>query len=154
MATKNKINVTEETAAKATAAKEATKEAAKAVGEVAAATVKEVSEKAAKAAKETATKTRKSAKAKADEVKEAVKAKADEVKEAPKKRAPRKPAKTVILQYLGKEIDEDEIAERAIAQFAATEGAVAVKKITLYLKPEEDAAYYVINDQFTGRVEF
>ena len=56
--------------------------------------------------------------------------------------------------YLGKEFDEAELTERAIAQFNSIEGGVAVKTITMYLKPEEDAAYYVINDQYTGRVDF
>lgn len=50
--------------------------------------------------------------------------------------------------------DEAELTERAIAQFNSVEGGVAVKTITMYLKPEEDAAYYVINDQYTGRVDF
>lgn len=80
--------------------------------------------------------------------------KAVEKTAAPKKRATRKPAKTIVLQYMGREINEADLTERALAQFAATEGAVAVKKITMYLKPEDNAAYYLINDQYTGRVDF
>ena len=91
---------------------------------------------------------------KAETAKKAVKDKVEEVKTETKRKVTRKPAKAVVLQYAGKEINEEELTERAIAQFSALEGGVAVKKITLYLKPEEDAAYYVINDQYTGRVDF
>ena len=91
---------------------------------------------------------------KAAEVKEAVKETADAVKTETKRKVTRKPTKKIVLQYLGKEFDEAELTERAIAQFNSVEGGVAVKTITMYLKPEDDAAYYVINDQYTGRVDF
>ena len=94
------------------------------------------------------------AKKKAAAAKKTVRAKADAVKTETKKRVTRKPTKKIVLQYLGKEFDEAELTERAIAQFNSVEGGVAVKTITMYLKPEEDAAYYVINDQYTGRVDF
>ena len=64
------------------------------------------------------------------------------------------PVKKIVLQYLGKEFDEADLTERAVAQFHSVEGTVAVDTITMYLKPEEDSAYYVINDQYTGRVDF
>ena len=92
------------------------------------------------AAKKTAAKTRKA-------VKEAAEA-------APKRKYTRKPVKNVVLQYMGQEISEEELTERALAQFAATEETVAVKSITLYIKPEDNAAYYVINEQYTGCVKF
>ena len=120
--------------------------------------VKETAAKAEEAAKTTAKKTATKAKAattkKATAAKKTVKAKADAVKTETKKRVTRKPTKKIVLQYLGKEFDEAELTERAIAQFNSVEGGVAVKTITMYLKPEEDAAYYVINDQYTGRVDF
>ena len=102
------------------------------------------------AAKKTTTK--KAATKKTTAAKTTAKEKPETEKKETKRKVTRKPAKTVVLQYLGKEIDEAEITERAIAQFSALEGGVAVKKITLYLKPEEEAAYYVINDQYTGKV--
>ena len=147
-----------ETAAKAEeAAKETVEKAAEKATE-AAAEVKETAEKAVEKAAETVEKTATKAKAattkKATAAKKTVKAKADAVKTETKKRVTRKPTKKIILQYLGKEFDEAELTERAIAQFNSVEGGVAVKTITMYLKPEEDAAYYVINDQYTGRVDF
>lgn len=67
---------------------------------------------------------------------------------------PAAPEKKIILQYLGKEFDEAELTNKAIAQFHSDEAGTDVKKITLYLKPEENAAYYVINEQYTGKIEF
>ncbi|MEI3338611.1 MAG: DUF6465 family protein [Eubacterium sp.] len=99
------------------------------------------------------TTTKKAATKKTTAAKTTVKEKPETEKKETKRKV-KKPAKTIVLQYLGKEIDEAEITERAIAQFSALEGGVAVKKITLYLKPEEEAAYYVINDQYTGKVGF
>ena len=77
-----------------------------------------------------------------------------EKKAAATKKKITKPEKKIVLQYLGKEFDEAELTDRAIAQFHSVEGAVEVKDITMYLKPEEDAAYYVINGSYTGRVDF
>ena len=132
-----------EEAAKETVTAEKATEATKETAETAKATVKKTAAKA-----KTAT-TRKTAAAK-----KTVKEKADAVKTETKRKVTRKPTKKIVLQYLGKEFDEAELTERAIAQFNSVEGGVAVKTITMYLKPEDDAAYYVINDQYTGRVDF
>ena len=139
-------------AVKETAAK--AEEAAKETVEKAAETVEKTAEAAKTTAKKTATKAKAATTKKATAAKKTVKAKADAVKTETKKRVTRKPTKKIVLQYLGKEFDEAELTERAIAQFNSVEGGVAVKTITMYLKPEEDAAYYVINDQYTGRVDF
>ena len=135
----NTADTTAEEEKPVSTATEATKETA----ETAKATVKKTAAKA-----KTAT-TRKTAAAK-----KTVKEKADAVKTETKRKVTRKPTKKIVLQYLGKEFDEAELTERAIAQFNSVEGGVAVKTITMYLKPEDDAAYYVINDQYTGRVDF
>ena len=93
-----------------------------------------------KAAKETAAKT--TAAAKETVVKKA----------APKKTTLKK---TVYLQYLGKEIDQQDIEEKVKSIWTATMGKKVseMKSLTLYLKPEENKAYYVINDEITGSVE-
>ena len=139
---------------KAVEVKEAVKETAEKAVEKAAETVEKTAETAKTTAKKTATKAKAATTKKATAAKKTVKAKADAVKTETKKRVTRKPTKKIVLQYLGKEFDEAELTERAIAQFNSVEGGVAVKTITMYLKPEEDAAYYVINDQYTGRVDF
>ena len=139
---------------KAVEVKEAVKETAAKAEEAAKETVEKAAEAAKTTAKKTATKAKAATTKKATAAKKTVKAKADAVKTETKKRVTRKPTKKIVLQYLGKEFDEAELTERAIAQFNSVEGGVAVKTITMYLKPEEDAAYYVINDQYTGRVDF
>ena len=60
----------------------------------------------------------------------------------------------VYLQAGGCEWNVSDCKERAVAAFVA-EGhkASAVKKLAVYLKPEEGKAYYVINDSENGSVE-
>ena len=55
--------------------------------------------------------------------------------------------------YKTDEISEEELTERALAQFAATEETVSVKSITLYIKPEDRKAYYVVNEKVSGSVD-
>ena len=138
---------------KAVEVKEAVKETAEKVEEAAKETVEKATETVAEV-KETAKETAEKATEATKETAETAKEKADAVKTETKRKVTRKPTKKIVLQYLGKEFDEAELTERAIAQFNSIEGGVAVKTITMYLKPEDDAAYYVINDQYTGRVDF
>lgn len=60
----------------------------------------------------------------------------------------------VIIQYQNNESDLAKVTERVKTQFVS-EGhkAGTIKKINVYLKPEEYSAYYVINDKFSGRVD-
>ena len=93
---------------------------------------------------------RKSTKATA---KEAVK----ETAKAPAKRTTtRKTAvkETVYLQYLGKEINKDDLVKQVkdIWTKELKNKAGDLKSVTLYLKPEENMAYYVINDDVTGSI--
>lgn len=106
-------------------------------------TVSEKTKEVSKAAKETAELTVTSAKETAKKVKEET-----------RKYAAKKAEKKIVLQYAGKEIGEDALMDRITAEFTAVEPEVTVKKIFVYLKPEDGAAYYVINDQYTGKVEF
>ena len=95
----------------------------------------------------------KAAEVKAD-VKDTVKkttAKATKAAKAAKKE-PVKPE--IIVQYQNSEVDTAAIEERVKAQFVA-EGHKAgfIRKLNIYIKPEEYSAYYVINDRFSGRVD-
>lgn len=57
----------------------------------------------------------------------------------------------VCLQCGGSQWDISDCKERAVAAFVAQgHRASTVKKLTLYLKPEEGKAYYVVNDKETG----
>ncbi len=72
-----------------------------------------------------------------------------------KKAAAKEPVKAQVnLQYQNNEIDLAKIEERVKAQFVA-EGhkAGTIKKLNIYVKPEEYSAYYVINEKFSGRVD-
>ena len=105
--------------------------------------------------------------AKAEEKKESVAApaKAEEKKAAPKKTT--KSTKTtakkavkeemvpeVFIQYQGNEGVVADAIEKAKAEFVADGHRVSsIKSLQVYLKPEEYAAYYVINQKFAGRVD-
>ena len=126
-----------------------TKATAKATASQATETVAKTVEKAVKAAE----KTTKAVAEKAEEVKEAVK----ETAKAPAKRTTtRKTAvkETVYLQYLGKEINKDDLVKQVkdIWTKELKNKAGDLKTVTLYLKPEENMAYYVINDDVTGSI--
>ncbi len=84
-------------------------------------------------------------------------AKKETVKKAPAKKAPAKKAETVqkvYVQYGGKEILTSDLAEKA-TQIWVEMGhrASSIKSLELYVKPEDMAAYYVINGKDTGKIE-
>ena len=64
------------------------------------------------------------------------------------------PAAEIVLQYSGAEIEAATLADAAVAQFRVAKKRARIKDIKLYLKPEERAAYYVINGSFSGKVDF
>lgn len=125
--------------------------------------IAEVKEEAPKAAARAAKAAVKTAKA-ADKTVKAAAKKAEEVtaeaRNAVVKAAAKAPAKkplkeTVYLQYMGKEIDKD-IVVKKVKEVWTKEMKNKVGDIhtlTLYLKPEENKAYYVINGEVSGSVE-
>ena len=81
-------------------------------------------------------------------------------KETAKKVAPAKKATTtkkavnaaVVVQFGGQEVSMDTVIENAKKAFEAEGNKVSsIKDIQIYVKPEEYAAYYVING-VTGRI--
>lgn len=66
----------------------------------------------------------------------------------------KKEAKTSFyLQYMGKEISTEEITKKVHEAWTASGKSVdEIKTLNVYLKPEEAAAYYVINEETTGKV--
>ena len=106
---------------------------------------------------------------KAEVKSEAVKAEAPkaekkaEVKAAPKKRGPKpKTEKTekkeavqnVYVQFAGKEIlTADLVAQVTEKWVALGHRASSIKELNLYVKPEDSAAYYVINGKESGKIE-
>lgn len=124
------------------------KEAAKATTKAAETKVKEAAKDTAKAAE---TKVKEAAKTTAKKAAAKTAAKAT-AKKTVAKAAAVEPQ--VIIQYQNNESDLAKVTERVKTQFVS-EGHKAgiIKKINVYLKPEEYSAYYVINDKFSGRVD-
>ena len=128
--------------------------------------VKKTVEKAAKPAVETeavkaeATKaaaktTEKAAEAKTTETAKKAPAKKTTARKTPAKRTTTKKAavvtEEVYLQYAGKEFSSADLTAK-VKEIWKEMGkkAADLKDIKLYVKPEENAAYYVINNEETG----
>lgn len=87
---------------------------------------------------------------------------------APKKAAAKTTAKTtktaktakeavsqnVYIQFAGKEVKTEDLVEQVKAAWAA-EGhrASSIKSLEIYVKPEDAAAYYVINGKANGKID-
>ena len=97
---------------------------------------------------------KKAKKAAAPTVKKAVKAgseAAQAVMETAKKVSPKKPE--YYVQFNGREINMEELSDKAKAAFKEDHKRTAVLSCRIYLKPEDNAAYYVVNDTYFGRVD-
>lgn len=127
------VTDTKETAAKKAPAKKP-----------AAAKKESAAKKAAPAKKETAAK--KTATAKKETVKKAAPAKKTAAKTAMKQET--------YFQFGGLEITQSEIVEKAKEAFTADTGKALkdIKTLNVYVKPEDLAVYYVVNDEFTGKI--
>lgn len=150
MATKN-------TQAVKKAAKEATKKAADAVKETAAKAEKEVKEATAsveKTAKKNAEKAVKEVKKATDKAEKEVKDAAKAVKKTAKKAAQKLATKEVYFEFAGKQIASSEVTEAVEKAYVeAGNKAASIKSIKLYIKAEDSAVYYVINESVTGKIE-
>lgn len=128
-------------------AADAVKTEAKKVEEKAAPIVK----KAAKTAKTTTTKATKAATKKADEVKTAAKEVKEEVakKVTAKKAAAKQKKVNIFIQYNYQEITEEALVGRIVDKWVKETGKKesSIKDFDVYIKPEDNAAYYVINGQ-------
>lgn len=113
-----------------------------------------------KAVTEKAVEVKKAVTEKAAEVKKATEEKVEEagtaVKKAAKKAAPKKEIKTtLIVEHQGKQVGDKEMIAAVKKSWTKSGKKVGdIKSMTLYVKPEEEAVYYVINDTETGKVEF
>ena len=108
------------------------------------------------------------------EPKKAVAEKAEPKKAAPKKAAAKKPAakkaapkkatavkatakkvaETLLIQAAGNEWDVDGVREQVIAAYVADgPQRSGISSLTVYIKPEERKAYYVINGKTSGSAD-
>ena len=108
-------------------------------------------EKTVKAAEKTVKEAAKKVEAVKEETKKTV-AKAAEKKTATEKKAVKE---TVYLQYMGKEVDKDDLMKqiKEIWTKQMKKKVGEMKSVTLYLKPEENKVYYVVNGDVTGSLE-
>ena len=58
----------------------------------------------------------------------------------------------IIVQYQGNDIALDTLVDAAKADFHATKKRTLVTALKLYVKPEDSMAYYVINEQYEGKI--
>jgi 23S rRNA G2069 N7-methylase RlmK/C1962 C5-methylase RlmI len=147
-------------AVKKTEVKEATKKATtqikKTVQETAAAVAENapvVAEAAKESVIETAEKAKTVAKKATDKTKTVAKKAAESAKAETKKISNAKIEKKVVLQYQFREMSEETMTDLAIEAYKAV-SKKAVKSLELYLKPEENAVYYVVNGEFNGKIDF
>lgn len=79
-------------------------------------------------------------------------------KKAAKKTVVKKPVEkktNLVIQYYGKEVSQEEIIDKVKAAYTAETGkkATSIKELNIYVKPEENAAYYVVDNKAAGRVD-
>lgn len=84
----------------------------------------------------------------------AVEAVKETAKKTAAKRTPIKKVEEIYLQAGGAEWNVSACRERAVAAYVESgHRASSVKKLVIYLKPEEGKAYYVVNDDVNGSVD-
>ena len=113
-------------------------------------TKEDVQETVGKVAKEAS----KQAKAASKAATKAAEKASEETKKAVKRAAARRATATVTLQYGGKEIDTDALIKAAkdIWRYDMGRKMGDLKNVDIYIKPEENRVYYVLNDE-TGSFE-
>lgn len=60
--------------------------------------------------------------------------------------------RTVVVEFAGKQIKAKEVLAKAEAAYAEAHKGVEIKTLELYISPEQNAAYYVVNGE--GSDEF
>jgi len=99
----------------------------------------------AKTATKTATKAATKASTKATEAKTAVK------KAATKATEKKELKKEIFIQFQDKQVDEEAVVKKVNADLKTQK--VKATDLKLYIKPEENACYYVANGKVAGKVD-
>lgn len=118
---------------------------------------KKTAEVKVEAVKEKAAETKKTVTKKATAAKKTVAKKAAAATTAAKKavaKAAALPAQQVYVEFAGSQSDIDAIVTRVRDNYIESgHKASSIKNVKVYLKPEENKAYYVINDKNAGAVD-
>lgn len=132
--------------------KDKVQKAAKAVAEVVAEVVEEKVEKIADVVEDKAEKVMDIVE---DKVADAVVEAKEVVKKAKKATTKKEIKTTLFVEYFGKQVEEKEMIAAVKKAWTSAGNKVGdIKTIELYVKPEDDAVYYVINKTESGKVEF
>ena len=71
------------------------------------------------------------------------------------KKAPAKKAKeakvSMFFEFNGVKVPAEEIIENVKATYKAEGGTKEIETLEIYVKPEENAAYYVVNGELEGK---
>ena len=73
------------------------------------------------------------------------------VSEADNKVVTKAVTEKVVVQYNEKEIDMNEVS-KALTEKLNAEG-IEIAELTMYVKPEDNAVYYVVNNDITGKYD-
>ena len=118
-------------------------------------TEEKVEAKVEKAAADTVEKITKKAVKGADAAKSVAKAVTKTATKTVKKAAKKDFKVKAVVEYYGKQVEEKDIIARVKKAWTKSGKKVGdIKEMDLYIKPEENAVYYVINGTETGSVEF
>lgn len=77
-------------------------------------------------------------------------AKKPAAKKAPAKKA--EPKTNVVVEFYGRQIIAKDVVDACKAAYKA-ENKDAIKSIDVYVKPEDNAAYYVVNAKVSGKID-
>lgn len=155
--TEKETDITEPLRKGAQEAKEAATEAVEAVKKTARKTgrrAKKAATTAKKTVEEKSVTAREAAAETVEAVKKTAKETADSVRKTAKKEYTKAALKETYIQVDGHEYKESEILAKVEQAYVdAGNKLTSMKSLQLYIKPEDNAAYYVINTDITGRVE-
>lgn len=73
------------------------------------------------------------------------------VSEADNKVVTKAVTEKVVVQYNEKEVDMNEVS-KALTEKLNAEG-IEIAELTMYVKPEDNAVYYVVNNDITGKYD-
>ncbi|MBE7004830.1 MAG: hypothetical protein E7425_11260 [Ruminococcaceae bacterium] len=61
---------------------------------------------------------------------------------------------TLIMQYGGRDVDVKALVQAVKDDFKANHKRALLTELNLYLKPEENTLYYVVNGSVEGKITF
>lgn len=82
-----------------------------------------------------------------DETKKTVEKKASAAKKTVKKVVKKETVVTATVEFYGRSVLVSDIAAKATDAYKASHDGAEIETLNLYIKPEENAAYYVVNGE-------